>query len=198
MSETFNDAIRSKEVFLTFDDGPAEPCTSEILDVLKSFEAKATFFVCGKNVERYPDITRRIVNEGHSIGNHTYSHSNFLAMIGFWGNQIEVTARIIEETTGVKADLFRPPWGLLTPWLSYYAKRKGYRIFLWNVAAHDWQRPSAKSIQQRILRRVRPGSIILLHDGEKAHSCADRSQTVLALPSLIRELSQEGYAFKRL
>ncbi|MBI2958620.1 MAG: polysaccharide deacetylase family protein [Chloroflexi bacterium] len=187
-----------KRVFLTFDDGPCDPFTAQVLDVLKDNGARATFFVCGMNVERYPTLARRVVGEGHSIGNHTYSHSKARAFTGIWGNEIERAQAAIEAITGVQTRTFRPPWGLMRPWLARRLEASGYRCYLWDMWARDWEKPGRAVIARRVVDRVRPGSIVLLHDGEKALAATDRSQTVLALQDIIAALARQGYSFEAL
>lgn len=184
------------DIFLTFDDGPNEPYTSQILDVLKAHEAKATFFVCGMGVERFPQVVRRILDEGHSIGNHAYSHSMLLTITGFLGKEIEKTGELILKTAGVKTRLFRPPWGVATPWLKRYLKAHQYQTVLWDVNSYDWSGIPASSIEGIVLKKARPGAIILLHDGKDAKQRHDRSQTVQALPAIIKTLKQRGFCFK--
>ncbi|MCX6384424.1 MAG: polysaccharide deacetylase family protein, partial [Actinobacteria bacterium] len=129
-----------KNVFLTFDDGPNEPCTSQILDILKKFHVRASFFVCGKNAEYYMQVTKKIIKEGHIIANHTYSHSRFLTYAGLLPKEIEKTKKIIQEITGKNSNYFRPPWGIVTPWLKKYLKIHDYKLVLWDVDTHDWKK----------------------------------------------------------
>lgn len=185
-------------IFLTFDDGPNEPYTSQILDILKENEARATFFVCGKGVERFPHITRRILDEGHSLGNHAYSHSMFLTVTGFMKKEIEKTSALILKTTGVKTRLFRPPWGIATPWLKRYLKANNYQIILWDINSYDWAEIPASSIEGTVLKKARPGAVILFHDGKNSKHHHNRSQTVRALPAIIKTLKQKGFCLKGL
>lgn len=184
------------DIFLTFDDGPNEPYTSQILDVLKAYEAKATFFVCGMGVERFPQIARRILDEGHSIGNHAYSHSMLLTITGLLGKEIEKTGELIQKTTGVKTRLFRPPWGVATPWLKRYLKAHHYQTILWDINSYDWSGMPASSIEGIVLKKAHPGAVILLHDGKNSKQRHDRSQTVQALPPIIKALKQRGFCLK--
>lgn len=192
----------SKKIFITFDDGPNEPHTPQILDILKEFGAKATFFVCGKNIEKFPQIAKRIADEGHTIGNHTYSHSKTLNFTGFFVKkfikEIEETEKIIWNAAGIKTKFFRPPWGILMPWMKTCLLDRGYRIILWDIEAHDWEEPPSEIIARRILGKVKPNDIILLHDGEKTKLRTNRSQTVLSLPLVIKSLKDKGYQFRAL
>lgn len=186
------------EVFLTFDDGPNEPYTSQILDVLKDFGAKASFFVCGRSVEHFPDVAQRILNEGHSIGNHAYSHSMVLTLTGFLKREIEKTTNIIQKITGVRTNLFRPPWGIATPWVKSYLKANKYKIVLWDINSYDWAGIPARIIEEGILKKIKSGSIVLLHDGKDAKLHRNRSQTVIALPSLLQNLMSRGFICKNI
>jgi peptidoglycan-N-acetylglucosamine deacetylase len=185
-----------KNVFLTFDDGPNEPYTSQILDILKKFQIKASFFVCGKNVLYYPQVAKNIVKEGHIIANHTYSHSRFLAYTGLLHKEIKKTEKIIQEITGENSKFFRPPWGVVTPWLRRYLKINDYKLVLYNIEAYDWKKISASVIAKKALEKARPSSIILLHDGSGTCHNSDHRQTVKALPYIIRQLEIEGFVFE--
>lgn len=186
------------QIFLTFDDGPSEPYTSQILEILKTYEVKATFFVCGKNVEGYPEITRQIAQEGHAIGNHSYSHSRLLTLSGLLRQEIERTDKILKKTAGVETKLFRPPWGIAMPWLKSYLSESGRKLVLWDVMAFDWRPVSAQFIVGRILSKARPETTILLHDGAHGTIRKSRKQTVLALPRLIEMLSERGFIFSKI
>jgi len=181
------------KVALTFDDGPNEPYTSEILQVLRENNVRATFFVNGKNVETFPETAREIVREGHAIGNHSYSHKDLVLDTNARVRQeITKTSDIIEQVTGQKTRLFRPPYGDKDFLTLQQARKLGYLMVEWTVSAQDWRRPGVNRIVHRVLRGVQPGAIVLMHDGDKLRR-GDRSQTVAALPTLIRELRREGY-----
>ncbi|MGB9877262.1 MAG: polysaccharide deacetylase family protein, partial [bacterium] len=127
-----------RRIYLTFDDGPEGDFTLKVLDLLRDWGAKATFFVCGKNCEIFPHILKREVEEGHSIGNHTYSHNRLLVYLGLIKGEVERTRRIICELTGREVNLFRPPWGVMVPWLRWYLIREGYRLVFWDIDTRDW------------------------------------------------------------
>ena len=186
----------TRQVALTFDDGPNEPYTSQILNVLRQNHVRATFFMVGENVEKYPQTAREIVREGHAIGNHSYTHTNCL----FDTNsrvrrEILKTEKVIEETTGQRTCLFRPPFGGKDIFTLHQTHRLGYVSVQWTVSGRDWRRPGVKRIVRNVMRGVRPGAIILLHDGNELHHGSDRSQTVQALPALIAQLKSQGYTF---
>ena len=194
-----------KVAALTFDDGPNEPYTSEILDILDSYGIKATFFVIGQNVESYPGTALQIVNEGHIIGNHTYDHNANHALMRKRGfNSIRQAQEVIYKTVGVKPHLYRPPHGKKSPWEINYIKKENLVEVTWNVAANDQfdierlARPTPEEFAKEIVKEVKPGSIILLHDGYGTdHNTikSDRSLTVGALPIIIEELQSRGYRF---
>ncbi len=183
------------DVALTFDDGPDPLWTPKILEILKAANVKAAFFVVGANAERYPGLVRRIVEEGHEIGNHTYYHPN-LALC--WPEHIRLelnaTQLLIQSLTGRATTLFRPPYAAdtqpsviseLTP--LQMAQELNYLCVLENIDPQDWARPGADVILQRVKQQRHDGSIILLHDAG-----GDRSQTVQALPEIIEYLKARG------
>jgi peptidoglycan/xylan/chitin deacetylase (PgdA/CDA1 family) len=171
-------------VALTFDDGPG-PDTERILDVLAQHKLCGTFFMIGSHVERFPQTARRIVAAGHEIGNHSYSHPIYLYRSAReTTRQLERAQDVIASATGVTPNLARPPCGVRTPAYFRAARRLGLRTVQWDVAGFDWKRRSGRQISQTVLRKVRSGSIVLLHDGdsERKH---DRQETVAALPLIV-------------
>ncbi|MDN5302958.1 MAG: peptidoglycan-N-acetylglucosamine deacetylase [Thermoanaerobacteraceae bacterium] len=187
-----------KYVALTFDDGPDPVYTPEILDILKEKNVPATFFLIGKNVEAYPDIAKRIVREGHSIGNHTYTHKSLIPLSGraTW-EEIKKAEKAIEDATGIRPTLFRPPRGVYSSYATKLLRDERYTIVLWDVSAMDWAELPPKSIITNITGRIKPGSIILLHDSGDLviFKGGNRSSTVKALPEIIDNLRTGGYEF---
>ncbi len=181
-----------KVIALTFDDGPSPDITPEILDILKEHKIKATFFVIGNNLKNFPELGKRLVAEGNAIGNHTWHHWRRLMNDFTATHEIEDTATLIYETTGVKTSLFRPPNGFLYNGLVDYAQKRKDAVILWSVDSDDWrgQKVSVDHIVDKVLDNVQPGTIILMHDGG-----GDRSHTVQALPKIIEEITQRGYEF---
>jgi peptidoglycan/xylan/chitin deacetylase (PgdA/CDA1 family) len=178
-------------VALTFDDGPA-PDTERILDVLAQHQVRATFFMIGSHVERFPQTAKRIIAGGHEIGNHSYSHPIYLyRSAGETRRQLERTQAVITATTGISPGLARPPCGVRTPGYFRAARRLGLRTVQWDVAGFDWKRRTGRQIARDVLRKARTGSIVLLHDGdsERKH---DRQETVAALPLIIDGLHARG------
>jgi peptidoglycan/xylan/chitin deacetylase (PgdA/CDA1 family)/glycosyltransferase involved in cell wall biosynthesis len=184
------------EVALTFDDGPNEPYTSEILAILQHYGVKATFFEVGQNVEVYPDATERLVADGQVIGNHAYDHSRLATAIDLRYRELDQAQAVFEAVAGVSPTLFRPPAGIHTPWQMRTVKGQNMIAVNWDAEGMDWQsRANADTITRRVLDEAQPGSIILLHDGDETKNGADRSATVEALPAIIDGLQQRGYTF---
>jgi len=178
-------------VTLTFDDGPSAD-TERILDVLAAHKLSATFFMLGRQVELLPQIARRVIDEGHEVGNHSYSHPIYL----FRGpsetrHQLEQAQETITNVTGARPRFARPPCGVRTPAYFDAASRLGLRTVQWSVAGFDWKKLTGPEIAERVLREVEPGSVILLHDGDSARK-RDRSATVAALPLIIEGLRVRG------
>lgn len=186
-------------VALTFDDGPARPFTEQVLDILRQHNVPATFFLCGKNVERYPDIVRRIHAEKHTIGNHTYSHPFlYFKSRSRMAEEIDRTQAVIEQVTGVRPLLFRPPYG--ARWFGLFAElaQRGLHAVQWSDASFDWQRKNGSAdIARLTLRKLRAGSVILMHDGREPrlpHEI-DASKTIAALPAIIEGARKAGLEF---
>ena len=186
-------AIASRyPIALTFDDGPWQTSTSQVLDILNKNKVKATFFMVGRQVQKYPQLVKQVVSEGHAIGNHTWNHQYHLFNGSAAAREIEDTSTLIYKTTGIKTSLFRPPAGILTNGLANYAQAKKYAVVMWSVDSRDWRYygSTAQGLVESVLKDAKPGGIVLLHDGG-----GDRSKTIQALPSLITQLRQRGYKF---
>jgi len=188
---------QSRSVVLTFDDGPAPPFTEQILDILAERKISATFFLCGKNVERHPEIARRIVREGHTIGNHTHSHP-FLCPRGrkFMAREIDRAQDAIERATGVRPTLFRPPYGARWFGLMPILRKRELRLVMWSVAGVDWKYRT-QAIIRTTTRKLHSGAVILLHDGHEQPPPGgiDQSSTVEALPAIIEAATKSGLSF---
>jgi chitin deacetylase len=178
-----------KIVALTFDDGPWGTSTSQVLDILKQYDVRATFFWVGQHLKRYPQIAKQIMESGHAVGNHSWSHPIHVQSPGRAAAEIDQTDQLIQELTGTKTELFRPPGGFLDTGLSDYAQQQGKAIMMWSADSKDYY-VSAPVLIDNVLSNVTPGGIILLHDGG-----GDRSATVQALPMIITALRQQGYEF---
>lgn len=186
---------KEKIVALTFDDGPHPVFTPKILDILAKYHAKATFFVSGNKVEKYPEIVRREVKEGHEVANHTYSHIYGRKLTASkLASELEQTDNLIQPITGYKPTLYRPVGGLYNDFIINTAVKNGKLVVLWswNQDPQDWKDPAASQICSYITKDVRPGNIILLHDWhgtEFSQAC----QTVNALDSILEFLYKNGY-----
>lgn len=180
-------------VALTFDDGPDRTYTPAVLDILRQKGVPATFFLVGKRIQEDPDVVWRIVNEGHLIGNHTYSHTRLLKQ----GPELALELSRMEDALkpfGVSAHaLFRPPYGAANPSLVTQASNLGYKIALWSVDSLDWRGLSSAEVTRNILGPVAPGSVILQHSAGGPGE--DLSGSVAALPRVIDDLQAKGYRF---
>jgi peptidoglycan/xylan/chitin deacetylase (PgdA/CDA1 family) len=183
------DARSASHIYLTFDDGPDPEWTPRILDLLGEAHAQATFFVIGEQARRAASLVRRIVEEGHALGNHTLSHRHPWTMTSRAARaQVRDGAAAISEAAGAMPSLFRPPHGRRRPCMTDEARRLGERVVMWDVSAIDWGPMGAAA---RILERlgaVRGGQIILMHDGRNRHNRPD--QLLQALPALLRRLRE--------
>lgn len=184
-------ATKEKVVALTFDDGPHPKYTAEILDILAKYNAKATFFVVGELAEKNPDLVLRQYNEGHEIANHTYTHPQN-ATLSKLELELKQTDDLIFSITGYRPELFRPVEGQYTDQMISSVANKGYQVVMWSwhQDTEDWKSPGVHRIEKKVLNGVKPGNIILFHDGG-----GNRSQTVKALEKIIEELHKQGYTF---
>lgn len=169
------------EVALTFDDGPNPPYTSQVLAILQHYGLHATFFCVGSQVAAYPDLARQEIADGHTIGNHTWSHP-FLTSLSDAQikSQLTTTGDIIEEATGIRPIYFRPPYGAFNARVLTQANQLGLTTFIWSDDSLDWAGGSPTNITHLVLSTVTDGAIILMHDGG-----GNRSRTVAALPNVI-------------
>jgi peptidoglycan/xylan/chitin deacetylase (PgdA/CDA1 family) len=185
----YSATTRAKKVALTFDDGPG-PGTSKVLDVLAQFNAsaqlkhKATFFVVGRQVRGYRSLMQRIVREGHAPGNHSWSHR--VPGVGI-ANELSYTQKAVKETTGVTPCVARAPGGQYWSFTAA-ARQQKLNLIQWDVDTNDWKSPAASVIANGVLANMKPGSIILMHDGP-----GYRTNTIAALPAILRGLKKRGY-----
>jgi len=173
-----------RNVYLTFDDGPTPVVTPWVIDRLEEAKAKATFFCLGRNVDKYPAIYRQILAAGHSVGNHSYSHlKGFRSSIKRYMDDIHLASNMIDSK------LFRPPYGRIFPG-QVKAVMQQYDIIMWDVLSIDYNSGlSGKRVLQNVTRNVKPGSIIVFHDSDKA-----AENLYYALPRTLEFLQQEGYS----
>ena len=180
-----------KTVFLTFDDGPHPVHTPEVLEVLRRHGAHATFFQIGEEVARYPELTRRVVAEGHAVGNHSWSHRDLSSLGRDEGSvELETANVVLADVLGQPPVLFRPPFGRLGPTTRSDAAAAGLETVVWDVDPLDWGCPGEDAIVSRVLAGVEDRTIVLLHDGG-----GDRSQTVAAVDRILGVLRERGIAF---
>ncbi len=185
-----------KKVALTFDDGPSPIWTPKILDELKRANIKATFFMVGHHVKKYPDVAKRVAKEGHQIGNHGYAHSVLLYYTPEeLEEEIKYTEHVIRDVTGKTTKCFRPPKALITKEEKGKIKSMGYNVVLWSLNSKDWVTFDNKSMIRYILRNIQNGDIILFHDsgGIFKREGGDRSETVSAIPLLTEKLKERDF-----
>jgi len=185
---------RVKKIALTFDDVPDPRFTGKVLDVLKEQQVKATFFAVGERAKKHPGLVKRMHEEGHAIGNHSYNHAqlNKLSLHKF-KDQIERTNMVIKSITGIEPRLIRPPYGEINEEQLQWARKNGFKVVNWNVDSLDWKGLGKDEVMSNILSAVGPGSIVLQHAGGGVGS--DLTGTIEALPGIIRELRGKGYTF---
>ncbi len=194
--QIFGIAIRcvqtdEKIVALTYDDGPRSPTTEGVLDVLAKHQVNATFFLIGERAEKNPTLVRREYNAGHELGNHTYTHPVLIFRTpSFVREQIEKTDKIIRDCGYDKEIFFRSPKGMKLLADSWTLKKMNRKNILFDTVAWDWDSPGVQKIVDNVMKDVRPGSIILLHDG-----CGDEHDVVEASDIIITRLKEQGYKF---
>ncbi len=186
----------TKQLALTYDDGPNDPHTPRLLEILARHKAHATFFLIGRYVHQRPDIAREIAKAGHVVGNHTFTHP---ALIFKSASEIryELNAcrSAIDDAIGQHSNLFRPPFGARRPAVLSTARELGLEPIMWNVTGYDWTAPPSSVIEKKVAKQIRGGDVILLHDGGQKKMGADRSHTVEATDHLITKYKSEGYEF---
>lgn len=183
-----------KIIALTFDDGPDDVYTPAVLDVLKEKQVRATFFLIGNRVEQYPEVTRRIIEEGHLIGNHTFTHPNTGKPLGEQlRNELERTEKALAAFGVSPSYLFRPPYGALTAPAAVEVANMGYRLALWSIDSLDWRGLSKEEVLNNVVPHIAPGRVILQHSAGGPGE--DLSGSVQALPEIIDYLRQQGYTF---
>jgi len=194
---TFAGGMRgSKQIALTYDDGPNDPHTMKLLDVLAKHGVRATFFMIGHYVQQRPDIARAVAQAGHVVGNHTFTHPLLIFKSAEQTRTELVKCRsALQDAIGEHSNLFRPPFGGRRPATLRVARSLGLETVMWNVTGYDWNAPPAAVIEKKVARQMRGGDVILLHDGGHLAMGADRGQTVIATDSLIHQYKDQGYEF---
>ena len=177
-----------KKIYLTFDDGPHPIITPQVLELLKKFNAKATFFCVGNNVKKYKDTFRMIVDEGHSVGNHTYNHEKG------WNTETRDYITSVDKADElIKSPLMRPPHGRIRA-SQIRVLKKHYKLVAWSVIAYDWDKSlSPEECYKNVIRRTKDGSIIVLHDSEKAEK-----NMIPVLEKLLEYYHNRGFTFEKL
>ncbi len=179
------------DVALTFDDGPNVNDTLKVADILDAYGAKGTFFLVGKALDARPDIARALLDRGEVLGDHSYHHDSTSWLRPDYP-EIGLTQKSFAANLGVCPALFRPPHGTRTPFMTHKASSSGLKTVTWDISAADWATTDAALVASRVLSRVGPGSIILLHDGLDGDLTADRSVLLAALPIILDGLRQKG------
>ncbi|MGB9074295.1 MAG: polysaccharide deacetylase family protein [Terriglobales bacterium] len=186
----------SKQIALTYDDGPNDPHTLKLLEVLAKHDVRATFFMIGRYVRQRPEIAREVARAGHAVGNHTFTHPLLIfESAAETRTQLLDCRQALEDTIGEHSNLLRPPFGGRRPATLRIARSLGLETIMWNVTGYDWNAPPAAEIEKKVVRRMRGGDVILLHDGGHRALGADRAQTVIATDNLIRRYKDQGYEF---
>lgn len=177
-----------KVVYLSFDDGPHPEITPVVLSLLSNYQAKATFFLIGSRVEKYSGIYQRILEQGHTVGNHTMNHEKG------WSTSLDMFVKSVESTaTLVDSIYFRPPYGKCTG-RQYKTLKKQFRFVYWDVLAEDWNRKlSGEQCYQKVIKNIKNGSVVVMHDSDKAWP-----RLQIALPLILESLKAKGYVFESL
>lgn len=179
--------LEKQKIFLTFDDGPHPEVTPQVLDLLDKYHARATFFMLGSNVERYPQLMRRIMEAGHSVGNHTWSHPD-----GWRTAQKEYLENVNRSAALIPSQLFRPPYGRLKPGQLRALRREGYNIIMWSFLTGDFRSDIAADILwRRALKAIHGGSVVVLHDSAKA-----AGNCLYLLEAILAHFSPQGFLFE--
>ena len=186
----------TKQLALTYDDGPNDPHTLHLLEVLARHNVRATFFLIGRYVRQRPEIVHELAKAGHVVGNHTFAHPLLT-----WKSVTEIRKELSDchlallDAIGEHSNLFRPPFGGRRPAVLRIARELDLDPVMWNVTGYDWNAPLAATIERKVTSQIRGGDVILLHDGGHKQMGADRSQTVAATDYLISRYKSEGYEF---
>jgi len=186
----------SRQIALTYDDGPNDAHTLRLLEVLARHDVHATFFVMGRYVRQHSEIAREVVQAGHVVGNHTFTHPMLSLK-----SEVEIRRELsdchaaLQDAIGEPSKLFRPPFGARRPAVLRIVRELGMQPVMWNVTGYDWTAPPAAAIEGKVMKQVRGGDVILLHDGGHKEMGADRSQTVIATDRLITRYKDEGREF---
>ncbi len=189
---------KKKVIALTFDDGPDPISTPKILELLTKEKIKASFFVVGKNVEKHPEILKETFKRGHLIANHSYNHRYFVFSRKYQLlANLDKTSGLIDNVINKQPKIYRPPYGLRLWWLAKAVHEAGYNLVTWDNMTLDYWGMSAASIKRNILNKVKPGGVIVMHDGHEGLARSN-NHVVEALSEIISELKKNGYKFARI
>jgi len=186
----------ARQLALTYDDGPNDACTPQLLEILARHGARATFFLIGRFVLERPDLARAIAAGGHAVGNHTHTHPDLTTLApDAIAQELDAASRAIEDATGARPRLFRPPFGRRRRHILATARARGMTPVMWRAACYDWKAGWADGIARTLRSQLRGGEVIQLHDGGHRRLGLDRSHCVQATDELLRQLRAEGYEF---
>jgi len=186
--------VRRKYMALTFDDGPYPPYTGRLLDVLKEKKIRATFFLVGEQARMHPDLVRRMVDEGHTVGLHAFRHRDFLKLTEEEKEKdLQQGKEILQSITGKKPNYWRPPHGFRDSSVMKIASAKDLQVVNWSVIPRDWTGIDKQEIYNRVMDKAEDGAVVLLHDGDSPLYKASRQATVDAVGPLIDSLREKGY-----
>lgn len=190
-------AADRNEIALTIDDGPEPAVTLPVLDILDKYQVKATFFYIGNQAAQYPELCREIIQRGHAIENHSQHHSVFFSMYGYqrMANEIMAGQATLQSITGIRPTFFRAPAGLRNPFLDPVLKKLGLLLASWSVRGFDTRVNDADKVKARLIKGLRAGAIVLLHDGNAARTAANEAVIVAVLPALLEAASAKGLRF---
>ena len=183
-------------IYLTFDDGPTPEITERVLEILDKHHIKATFFCIGDNVRKHPEIVQKILSKQHSVGNHTYSHlKGWRTPTKTYINNTEACRmKLNSQFTIQNSQIFRPPYGKITPWQSFKLRKLGYKIIMWDVLSKDYAASiSAEMCYENVIKNVSSGSIIVFHDSNKA-----KENVLNSLEKTIETLKSKGFKFEKI
>ena len=187
----------SRQLALTYDDGPNDPHTLRLLEVLARHEVRATFFMIGRFVAEKPEIAREVVCGGHVIGNHTFNHPNLIfCSAAHVRSELDQCRKTLTDTVGEHSALWRPPFGARLPHVLSVGRKLGLEPVMWTVSSNDWKIYTTDGIERRVASHIRGGDVILMHDGSHVRMGANRTHTVEATDRLIRRLKDQGYDFR--
>ncbi|MEG9327188.1 polysaccharide deacetylase family protein [Salinimicrobium catena] len=194
-----------KRLYLTFDDGPIPEVTPWVLEELKRYDAKATFFCIGDNIAKHPEVYQKVISDGHSVGNHTFNHLNgWKTPVQEYFQNTEKCRKVMEqhsivtgkpsEEKALKYNLFRPPYGRIKSRQARALEKLGYKIVMWDIISMDYDSIiSAENCYRKVADNAKSGSIIVFHDSLKAEK-----NLRYALPKILKHFSREGYSFNKL